>query len=121
MPVQCFCCGATFEDYAELAKHVSASKKGHRKSKKWAADYMLKTRQLNQKRDLPQRIPLTEEQKDNYQETKRELSGEYENVICLCPRCKLGHREQVPTEYSHSEQAWRSPKGTLMMICQRCK
>ena len=120
MSVQCFCCNAIFEDYQELANHVRKAKTGHRKSKKWAAKVLLNVNRLNQKKEFQQRTPLTEEQKESYQETKRELSGTMQNVIALCPRCQIPHREQLPTEFIKSEQAWKTPKGTLFILCQSC-
>ena len=121
MSVQCFCCNAIFEDYQELANHVKNSKTGHRKSKKWAAKVLLNVTRLNQKKELQQRTPLTAEQKESYQETKRELTGTQQNIITYCPSCKQGHRENLPSEFIKSEQAWRTPRGTLIILCQNCK
>jgi hypothetical protein len=57
---QCSACHQDFEyDWKELAKHVSAQKdKAHRRSKKWAANFLCRTRQLNTIKDTPARVQL---------------------------------------------------------------
>lgn len=118
MPL-CIACKQAFGDYKELALHIQSSKKGHRKGKKWAANYMLKVRQLDQKKQINGRVPLTEEQKENKKSLVRELSGEEEYAITFCPHCKRGHREILPVEFSKSRDAWRV-KDKLVVLCEGC-
>lgn len=109
----CHSCNKSFESYHDLALHISTSKKGHRRGKKWAAKFLL----LNGKRDRPtnkgSQGEVSQEARDS---TKRELSGETENVLTICPKCKQGHREVLPVEYSQSPTAWQI-KGILSVLC----
>ncbi len=120
MTVSCFYCTATPEDYEALARHIASAKKGHRKGKRWAAGYLLKTRKLNKKREFNP-TPLTEEDRENKKSVIRELSGENEYILTVCPHCKKGNRVLLPNEFIHSEQAWRTLKGTLIVNCEGCK
>ncbi len=117
----CLACGENFEyDWTALALHISKEKKGHRKGKKWAANYLLKTRKLNQKRDLTARTPLTEEEKESKREMKRELSGEEERVKTYCPQCKTGSSAVLPIEHTQSPDAWKV-KDRLVLMCNTCR
>ncbi len=116
----CLSCNQSFPDYKELALHIQTTKKGHRKGKKWAAKYLMRVRQLNKKKELNGRIPLTEEQKEAKASIHRELSGENENVLTICPHCKKGHREVLPVEFSQSRDAWRV-KDKLVVLCGSCQ
>jgi hypothetical protein len=120
MSVSCFCCNQTFEDYQALALHISQAKKGHRKSKKWAAKYNLKVGLLNQKKDIPERIPFTDEDKQNKLSTIRTVSGEVETVVTVCPQCKGRSHQQLPIEFTRSQYAWRTVQGTLRVSCPNC-
>jgi len=110
----CHACGQSFPGFRELAVHIAGSKKGHRKGKRWAAKFLL----LNGKRDKPEynNTPLTEEQKENRQSTKRVLSGDQRNALCICPKCRQGHRQVLPAEYVESPTAWRI-NGVLAIRC----
>ncbi len=120
MTVICHSCQAEFDDYEALAKHISSSKQGHRKGKRWAANYLLKSRALNQKK-LFNSSPLTQEDRENRESTKREISGETEWILTVCPHCKKGHREQLPREFIESSVAWRTSRGTLIVNCSACQ
>lgn len=119
MTPSCHSCDQSFADYGELAKHIAASKKGHRKGKVWAANYLLRTRALDTKK-FEGRRPLTEADKANKASTKLELSGATKDVLAVCPRCHKGHRESLPVEYAESNQAWRQ-KNCLVLLCRSCK
>ncbi len=119
MPITCISCHKTFPDYSELACHIMASKKGHRKGKKWASRYLLKTSQLD--RNKPGgRTKLTEEDKQNKLTCVRPISGQERLVPTYCPRCKTKRQERLPVEYVESNQAWRM-KGSFVVICTGCK
>lgn len=124
MPVLCHSCGHSFPDYTELAKHIINAKKGHRRGKVWASKFLLQVKRLDRKvtnQNRPDRIPLTEEQKEAKKSLMREVSGEFRQVLCVCPRCKLGHVEAVEVEYIESRDAWRSESGKPMIICGGCR
>lgn len=120
MSVLCHSCNQSFEDFRELALHISSSKKGHRKGKRWAAKYIIGNR-LNGKRTFDNgRVPLTNEQRINKEDTRRELSGELEVVNTICLLGKHPVRQSLPIEYSKSPDAWRI-KGHLVVMCNNCK
>ncbi len=121
MSISCFCCNQTFEDYNALALHISLAKKGHKKSKKWAAKYILKVKILNRKKDIQGRIPLTKEDKQNKMSTERIISGELEYVDTICPFCKQRYRQQLPIEFTRSHYTWRTTQGTLRVSCPNCR
>lgn len=121
MTVSCHACGQPFENYGELAFHISSTRdKAHRKGKRWAAKYLHRAN-LNKRDNDRGKIPLTEEQKDAKEDLKRELSGNTEMVLTYCLGCKTGIRQPVPVEYSQSPNAWRTGNGTLIMPCPRCQ
>jgi len=125
MPIPCRSCTYKAADFADLAKHITASKKGHRKGKRWAASYLLKVNILNSKRGLPSRTPMTEEEQDALREAraeiKRELSGETRLAGTVCPKCKRASSQAIPIEYVNSERAWRTQNGTLIILCVNCR
>jgi len=117
----CRICNQDFEyDWHSLAKHISISKKGHRAGKKWAAKYLLQVNRLNAKRDLPQRVPLTEEQKEARRDLRREISGDTQRVLTLCPHCKSQAVSVLPVEYTQSPIAWRQ-NNNLVVLCEPCR
>ena len=121
-PIYCrYCHHAAFADYATLAQHVAAERKGHRGGKKWAARYLTRVNFLNQKRDLKPRTPLTEQEKENRVSTFVELSGQNEIVTTLCSHCKSRTRQSLPIEYTRSNTAWRNKQGILVVSCPTCQ
>ncbi len=122
MPVSCFYCDQTFEDFSALAVHIGSSKKGHRKGKRWAAKYLLLNKlSPNAKRKDNNRTPLTEEDKANRASLIRELSGNKKAMTTYCPKCKGNAHQPVPIEYAESPAAWRTTSGVLIMNCPRCQ
>ena len=121
MPNCRYCHHAPFSDWHELALHITKEKKGHSRGKTWAAKVLTNVNQLNQKRDLPQRVPLTEEQKEARKESKQDLSGKERMVLTLCPKCNKVTSQVVPEEYAQSKRAWRASNGTLFITCEKCK
>ncbi len=120
MTVICHSCNNDFPDFESLAKHIVASKKGHRRGKKWAAGYLLKVRALNAKKDFNY-VPMTQEDRENRASTIRELSGETQYVKIICPNCKTYNQLKLPVEYIESKEAWRSKVGTLIVNCLDCQ
>ncbi len=119
MTITCHSCAQSFVDYRELAIHIAASRKGHRKGKIWAAKYLLRTRALDTKK-FEGRRPLTESDKANKASTKRVLSGETKDVLAVCPVCYKRHHEVLPVEYTESSQAWRQGHS-LVVMCSSCR
>ena len=117
----CRYCHTNFPDWHELALHVQTAGKSHRGSKKWAASVLTNVNNLNQKRDLPQRVPLTEEQKEARKDSKAELSGDIMRVLTQCPKCNKVDYQDLPVEFARSPRAWRASNGTLFVTCLRCK
>lgn len=121
MTVLCHSCNKTFEDYKELALHISANRKGHKKGRKWAAKYIM-LNGLSPKNRFEQRKlgnPLTAEQRAIREDNKRILSSDNEYVNTICPKCKKGGRRLLPVEYTKSKTAWRI-KSNLVILCQNC-
>lgn len=77
-------------------------------------------RRLNQKKDLPQRLPLTEQQKENKKEMAREVSGQYREVIAICPGCKGQYKTSIELEHFENKEAWLI-KGKPIIYCERCR
>ena len=121
MTVSCHSCHESFADFKELALHISRSKKGHRKGKKWAAKYIMMNglSSKNRNGDRPVRAALTKEQKVNKEDTRRELSGDNEYANTICPHCKRGGRPLLPVEFVGSGVAWRI-KDSLVVTCSIC-
>jgi hypothetical protein len=121
----CNSCGASFPNWAELATHIIASKRGHQRGRVWASGLLLKTKQLNAKKELTQST-ASPEQKLAIKETKEylkeqgELSGDTEIKPCLCPSCKRTVSQELPTEYTSSPYSWKTGNGTLIVNCPSC-
>ena len=124
MTVLCNSCGKECEDYHELALHIMENKKGHQRGKKWASAFLLRTNRLNARKDLPQRAPMTDEEKESLRdaraETRRELSGKVSLAKVFCPQCKQVSVRALPVEFAQNNQAWRLPNGTLVVSCPAC-
>lgn len=114
----CHSCNQIFEGYKELALHISASKKGHRKGKRWAAKYLHKNRIMNDKQFHPP-TPLTEAQKQNRRDMIAHLSGVEEYVEAKCPNCKTKHKPILPIEFVESSFAWRI-NNLFVVLCPNC-
>ncbi len=119
MTVRCNSCGTECEDYRELALHISTSKTGHRKGKRWAAKYI--SRHVINKRTIEYngRTPLTAEQRANREDTRYVLSGERKVADTVCPKCKKSSRDVLEAEYVSSPQAWKM-QGRLAKLCDDC-
>ena len=76
------------------------------------------------KRDLPQRSPMTEEERENRSEnlkdSRRQVSGREKIAQTFCPVCKSSSRQSLPVEHIESTEAWRNDKG-LVVCCQGCR
>jgi GTP cyclohydrolase FolE2 len=116
----CRTCGFEAPDFTGLAHHMIAQKSGHHAGKKWAAIYLTNVRWLNNKKDKPERVPLSEEDKAAKASTKHELSGIERQVNTICPRCNQNDRLSLPIEYIESNSAWRKG-GTLVISCWSCR
>ena len=117
---ECNNCGYSCAEFKDLAKHIVANKKSHRRGVKWASSFLLKVQFLNQKQDLNGgRIALTDEQKEAKQNAQREISGRIKFVETVCPRCKSGQRQTLPIEFADDPFTWRKNK-VLVVNCNRC-
>jgi hypothetical protein len=124
MTVFCNSCHKPQLDFKALALHISSEKKGHRKGKLWAAKFLTKVRELDRKvtnQNRPEKVTLTEEQKEAKRNTIRQISGKFKTVLCVCPECKKGHTENIEIEYIESNASWVSPTGHPMVLCGGCK
>ena len=125
MTVQCNSCGADFETFTELAQHITISpKRTHKYGRVWAAKLLTQVTRLNKKQESFDRIPLSEEDKENRRELKAQvkLSGEKSMVNTICPKCKTRHVEVLEVEYARSPLAWRTAQnGTLIILCAGCR
>ncbi len=119
MSVNCNSCGQLFAGYQELALHISTSKTGHRKGKRWAAKYISRHVINKHKFDFNGRTPLTTEQKMNKEDTKRVLSGGQRYAETVCPKCKIRGQTAMEEEFASSPQAWRIG-GRLAVMCDGC-
>ena len=122
MSVTCHQCNESFDEYSELAVHIM-SKKSHRKGRKWAAKLLSQVNRLDQKKEFEGREPLSEEDKENRRELREQsrLSGVRTMVNTVCPKCKNWHAESLEVEYVQSPFTWKTPQGTLMIMCIRCR
>ena len=122
MVIKCHSCQEVFKDYHSLALHISVSKKGHRKGRKWAAKFLAgKPNRPEIKRvvDNPDH-ENTEYGDENRANAVRHISGENEYTNTHCPNCNKGSRQLLPIEYVQSNMAWRNKRGVLMVACQLC-
>lgn len=118
MPVTCHSCNKVFPDYKSLAVHITKSKKGHQRGKKWAAGYDLFDVMYEKKQ--PERPRLTEQERENKADSRREISGINKTVVTKCPKCKGMSKQSLPVEYTNSQEAWRINK-MLVVLCPICK
>lgn len=125
--IECYFCQGpnkpTFETYHDLAVHISTSKTGHNGGKRWAAKYLSKPAEAaarRHERSNQVRIPLTDEQAEARESTRRVLSGAEELVTTLCLRCKSPARQHLPVEYVRSPDAWKI-KGYHVVNCLTCR
>lgn len=124
MSVQCNSCGQFFDEFTDLARHISESpKRTHKYGRKWAAKLLLQVRRLDSKKDFKERTPLSEEDKENRREIQRsiQLSGAKSMVNTICPKCKTRHAEALEVEYVRSPLAWKTIQGTLLIMCAGCR
>jgi hypothetical protein len=120
--VVCHSCGRSdFEDYKALAIHISSEKKGHKKGKRWAAKFILMNGLSSKNKfEHKERVPLSEQDKDNKEDSHRELSGNMEYVNTKCPKCRRFTPRTLEVEYVESITALRGDNGVLMMYCSNC-
>ena len=121
MTVECHQCGDTFDTYTDLARHITVKK--HRKGRRWAAKLLLQVGRLDKKKDFDDRVPLSEEDKESRRELRdaAQVSGEKIITNTKCPKCGNWHSQYIEVEYARSETAWRTEKGTLLILCGGCK
>jgi hypothetical protein len=118
--IKCLSCGKECEDYQELALHISSSKTGHKKGKRWAARYLSRHVVNKVTREFYGGTPLTAEDKQSKEDTKRVLSGQQRVADTVCPKCRHPSREVLEAEYVSSSQAWRI-QGKLAKMCTGCE
>jgi uncharacterized C2H2 Zn-finger protein len=122
LSVICSSCGVIKEDFKDLAKHVVASRKGHKKSRPWALKFLSKVRILDQKRDVNKvRIKLTETEKENKRSSKIQISGVNKEVSIVCPNCGEVFTQEIPVEYVGDVDTWRQKDGSFVINCEGCR
>jgi hypothetical protein len=122
MTVSCFYCEKDCEDYAELARHIMASKNGHGKGRRWAAKYLsINSLSPEKRHEQRQGSPLTAQDYENREKARRVLSGTVKTVSTVCPNCHQSGRQVLPMEYIESKSAWRTKSGTLIVNCPGCQ
>jgi len=113
-----YCNAPVFANWTELALHISSSRKGHRKGKRWAANFLIGKKVKDKKKQQP-RKRQTAEEKETKKNLVRVLSGDTEFVDTLCLRGKHTVRQSLPVEYSQNPRAWRI-QGRLVLTCVGC-
>ncbi len=118
----CIVCNKDFPDWNALAQHIAGEKKGHKKGKRWAAKVLLVNvlSVKNRRKPMGQRTPLTDQEKENKVDSRRELSGRTKLVPTVCPKCKTSSQESLPIEYVESHDAWHT-KSFYVKLCGRCQ
>ncbi len=118
----CHSCGKEFEDYKTLAVHIlSSDRKTHKYGRPLAAKVTMNVTRLNKIKDPETRTKLTEEEKETKASAFREVSGQTETALCVCPHCKQGHSENLEVEFSGSGAAWRGKTGLPVILCSSCR
>jgi hypothetical protein len=117
----CHACHSEFPDFKELAIHIMANKKGHRKGRMWAAKYIMinglsPDKRIDRKTD---HIALTAEQKEAKKDCKGTISGIRKMVETVCPKCKRMEHQSLPVEYIGRPLAWRKD-NRLVILCEGC-
>lgn len=122
MPVSCHSCQRSFADYKELALHISSSRKGHGRGKKWAAKFIMINGLSPDKREgrKNQRVALTEADKENRVNSARQLSGDNKYTETLCPNCRTKQRQSLPVEFITNPFAWSINKK-FVVVCSGCR
>jgi len=118
--IKCLSCGDDFESYQELALHISASKTGHRRGKKWAAKYLSRHVINKRQNNFSGGRSLSVEDIKNKSDNRRILSGEQIYTETICPKCRKPNRAVLEAEYAASPQAWRID-GRLAVVCVGCE
>lgn len=109
MTIQCHTCKQVFADPKKLAKHIVANKKTHKKQY-WAQSVLSDKKRLDRKLSMRklERTPLTDEDREAKEDTRREISGATKLVPTVCPRCKRpGNLQQLEVEHTDNPVAWR--------------
>lgn len=119
---ECIACHQFFKDYKELALHITCNRKTHKRGLLWASKFLTNQRNLDRKATMQSRdrLPLTQEDKENRDNNQRELSGHIQTVKTYCPHCKRNGVYQFPVEYISSPEAWRVG-STLVKLCIPCE
>ena len=122
---QCFCCNHDpFNSPKELAQHIMTQKKGHHKSKIWAAKVIAGATLRNKVEIKP--IPKdpdykpTELGEENRANMKLQLSGKTHPITCLCPKCKRQHLESLEIEFLRLPNLWII-ENKPAVLCGNCK
>jgi hypothetical protein len=131
-PIICHACHKPFPDFPTLCDHIvleiskkgTASSKLHRKSAKFAHSY--KNRQVLRARielkpvsDDPDKVK-TEYGDSNRENARLQLSGEFHNQTCKCPKCQSLHRQSLPVEFLNLEHLWIE-QNKPMILCESCR
>ena len=121
---ECKTCGKNCEDFKALAQHIISNKSTHH-SQKWAASFVMNVQYLDQKvskqAKLSGRVPLTEQESQNKDDARREVSGIEKNLMVFCPCCNQTYPSKIPVEFIQSPIAWRNDNKLLMVNCVNCR
>lgn len=120
--IRCIACGKVCADYQELALHISSSRAGHRKGKRWAAKYLLVhglSAKAKNDYQYEGRIPLPDNYHANKASTVLTLSGNTHIVETYCPHCKRTRIKPVPEEMLTLSHLWKH-NGIIVKICLNC-
>ena len=120
MSVRCNTCGEPFENYKDLAVHISISGKSHKKGKMWAARFVTNVNYLDQKKDRVERSPVDDQVRKNREECVRETFNRMTVTKVSCPSCHKLSRMPLEIEHVENPLAWRSG-NSMMIICDTCR
>ncbi len=117
---ECHSCAYSCEEFIDLAKHIV--KMQHKNGLKWAMKFLANAQYLDAKvsRQNQERIPLTEQERENKTDCHRELSGQELEVFAVCPICHKNYSQVIPLEHSENPLAWRNGKY-LIISCGNCR
>lgn len=118
---ECNTCHKPFGDFKALAKHILENRFSHGHGVYWAQKFLTNADFLNQKVEKTQsRMPLTEQDKINKEDSQRILSGQEMIVLSICPNCAKSSRTSLPIEHTQSCTSWKI-NGKIAVNCYTCR
>lgn len=124
MSATCRTCGYDSEDFKLLAQHIISQRLTHPKwQQKWAQKFLANATFLDQKvsrQNNDGRIPLTDQERENKSDCRREISGQLKPAFCTCPNCHKSRREMLPLEHYENPTAWKI-SNAFAVNCGSCR